>query len=62
MVLEAVVEGLEELIDGGHRLARHVGEDERLGVVGHVSEPRHDAELESPAEQRPADTAFHRVR
>jgi hypothetical protein len=30
--------------------------------VGHVSEPRHDAELESPAEQRPADTAFHRVR
>jgi hypothetical protein len=62
MILEAVVERLEELVDGDHRLVGHVGEDERIGVVGHVSEPRRGAGFESQAVQTPADKAFHRVR
>ena len=63
MVLEAVVEVLEELIEGDHGLVGHVGEDERIGFVGHVSEPRQrGAEFESPAGRTPADRAFHRVR
>ena len=52
----------EELIDGDYGLVGHVGEHERIGVVGHISEPRRGAGFESPAVQRPADTAFHRVR
>ena len=62
MVLEAVVERLEELVDGNHSLIGHVGEDERIGVLGHLSEPRRGAGFESPAEQTPADTAFHPAR
>lgn len=64
VVLEAVVERLEELVDRNHSLVGHVGEDERIGVgvVVHVSEPRRDAGFESPAERTPADRASHRVR
>jgi hypothetical protein len=57
-----VVERLEELVDRNHSVVGHVGEHERIGVVGHVSEPRRGAGFESPAERIPADTAFHRVR
>ena len=63
MVLEAVVERLEELVDGDHSLVGYVGEHEWIfGVVGHVSEPLRGAWFESQAEQTLADKAFHRVR
>lgn len=63
MVLEAVVERLEELVDGNHGLVGHVGEHEPIGVLVHVSEPRRrGAVFESAVQQTPADIAFHRVR
>ena len=62
MVLEVIVERLKELIDGSDGLVGHVGEEERIGVLGHLSEPRGGAGLGSPVEQTPAGTAFHRVR
>ncbi len=44
-LLEAVVEVFEELIEGGRSLVVKLGEEERLRLVAHVSEPpRHDAE------------------
>jgi hypothetical protein len=62
MVLEAMIEGLEELIDSDHGLVGHVGEHERIGVLGHFSESQRGAGFESLAGRTPADTAFHRVR
>ena len=44
-LLEAVVEVFEELIEGGRSLVVKLGEEERLRLVAHVSEPpRLDAE------------------
>ena len=62
MVLEAVVEGIDELVDGNHSLVGHVGEHERIDVLGHVSEPQRGAELEFPVGRTPVDTASHQVR
>ena len=46
-LLEAVVEVFEELIEGGRGLVVKLGEDERFGLVAHVSEPRWDGVEES---------------
>ncbi len=44
-LLEAVVEVFEELIEGGRGLVVKLGEDERCGLVAHLSvPPQHDAE------------------
>jgi hypothetical protein len=43
MVLAADVERLEELVDYNHSLSGPAREHERIGVVGHVSEPRRGA-------------------
>ena len=39
-LLELMVEVLEELIECRHRLVGQIREGERIGFVGHVSEPR----------------------
>ncbi len=38
-LLELMIEVLEELIEGRRSLVGQIREDERIGVVGHVSEP-----------------------
>ena len=38
-LLEAVVEVLDELIEGSGSLVRKLGEDERIRLVAHVNEP-----------------------
>ena len=43
MVLAADVGRLEKLVDYNHSLGGHAREHERIGVVGHVSEPRRGA-------------------
>jgi hypothetical protein len=44
-LLELVVEVLEELVEGRRGLVGQLGEDERIGLVGHVSgAPQHAAE------------------
>jgi hypothetical protein len=39
-LLEAVVQVLKEVIEGGRSLVGKLGEDERIGLVAHLSEPR----------------------
>jgi hypothetical protein len=49
-LLEAVVEVLEEVIEGRRRLVGKLGEDERIGLIAHVSEPpQRGAEQSRPA-------------
>ena len=50
MMLEAMVEVLEELIEGGGGLVGQFGEGEPIRIRVHISEPRrHGAVLETPA-------------
>ena len=50
MILEAVVEVLEEPIEGGGGLVGQFREGERIRIAVHVIEPRrHDAVLAVPA-------------
>ena len=49
-MLKAVVEVLKELIEGSSRLIGKLGEDEGIGLVAHISEPRrHGVERLTPA-------------
>lgn len=38
-LLEDIVEVLEEVIEGSRGLVGKLGEDERIGLVAHISEP-----------------------